>query len=111
MVATLARRDFAGDIRCNAATSGTIVVGMRTSGSSAIASVDGEANSMRAGPSPAANPTTSATTRSTRPRMVNHTAPGPTMPRRMRRATNGVASPIAISPRPAGNANTAGNFA
>jgi hypothetical protein len=93
---------------CSASASGTAVLGISASGRSVTSTVDGETGSSWAGPSPARKPMLTATTRSSRPSTLNHTAPVRS-PRASRRAMNGAEMPTAMSPSPAGSANTAGN--
>src|ERR1700733_2800047 len=107
MRATISLRN---DNRCSADANGTTVAGIRASGSSEIASVVGDTNSSRTAAGAAAKPIPRATTRSTRPKMLNHTARRLTTPRRRLRATNTASAPIAMSPSPAGRANTAGSL-
>jgi hypothetical protein len=59
-------------------------------------------------PKPVRAPSVRATTRSVVPKALNHKVPRRPVPRASRSATSGAAIPVAISPRPAGTANSAG---
>jgi hypothetical protein len=100
-----ALRSWREDTRCSASSSGTATVGMRTSGRVEIASFTGVTAMTR---NPVRPPSPSATSRSVMPSASNHSAPRRPAPRAIRCATIGAATPIAMSPRPAGSANRAG---
>src|SRR6185437_5015398 len=93
------------DAMCRANSNGTVAVGTSASGSSLIGALDGVTlNSWY----PVIAPRVRATTRSVRPNALNHQAARRPAPRASLRATSGAAMPAAMSPSPAGSANSAG---
>ena len=92
---------------CRAKKSGTVAVGISASGSSLIGALDGVTLSSW---NPVRAPRVRATTRSVMPNALNHKAARRPVPCVSLRATSGAARPAAMSPRPAGRANSAGRW-
>src|SRR5579872_2350983 len=105
--ARAARASADSDAMCRATNSGTVATGISASGSSVIGALDGVTCSSE---NPVRAPRVRATVRSVRPNTVNHSATRRPAPRASLRATNGAAIPVAMSPRPAGSANSAGRW-
>ncbi len=97
------------EITCRATASGTAVVGIRASGSIARPRSDGVTAAGWLGPVAARKPMPTATARSTMPSTLNQTARRRPVRCDSRQATNGAATPTAMSPIPAGTAKMAGS--
>src|SRR5579859_3937791 len=100
-----ARASVARHVMCRASISGTSAVMTSASGSSLIGAVEGVTWSS---PYPMRAPRVMPTARSVRPYTLNHTAAWRPVPWASLRATSSAAIPAAMSPRPAGRANSAG---